>query len=96
MLATTTTGSGPRFSPSSGLASPFWKTDLSVSPHDWVLVRAIGPALANFGVTGFLADPALTVYSGSTAIASNDNWLAADAATTWLPAISGASSMAFA
>jgi hypothetical protein len=46
-----------------------------------VLIRAVGPALANFGVTGTLADPTLTLYSGATALATNDNWLAADAAT---------------
>jgi len=46
-----------------------------------LLIRAVGPALANFGVTGTLADPTLTLYSGATALATNDNWLAADAAT---------------
>lgn len=39
-----------------------------------VLVRAIGPKLADYGVTGVLADPQLTVYDQGTAIASNDNW----------------------
>jgi hypothetical protein len=39
-----------------------------------VLVRAIGPALGAFGVTGFLADPTLTVFRGTTTLASNDNW----------------------
>ena len=47
-----------------------------------VLVRAIGPTLTGFGVAGALADPVLTLFnSANTAIASNDNWLAADAAT---------------
>ena len=39
-----------------------------------VLVRAVGPGLTAFGVTGVLADPILTVFRGSTVIASNDNW----------------------
>lgn len=39
-----------------------------------VLVRAIGPALTGFGVTGAIADPQLEVYSGNTRIATNDNW----------------------
>jgi hypothetical protein len=40
-----------------------------------VLIRAIGPTLATFQVTGVLADPQLAVYrGGSTVLASNDNW----------------------
>jgi hypothetical protein len=39
-----------------------------------MLIRGTGPALASFGVTGVLADPVLTLSSGSTAIATNDNW----------------------
>lgn len=39
-----------------------------------VLVRAVGPTLANYGVTGVLADPTLQLFSGPTAIASNDDW----------------------
>ncbi|MSU25265.1 MAG: hypothetical protein EXS32_15785 [Opitutus sp.] len=39
-----------------------------------VLIRAIGPTLAAFGVAGFLPDPILTIYSGQTAIALNDIW----------------------
>jgi uncharacterized protein (DUF1800 family) len=46
-----------------------------------VLIRASGPALSAFGVTGLLADPKLELYSGSTKLNENDNWLAADAAT---------------
>jgi hypothetical protein len=39
------------------------------------LVRAIGPTLANFGVTGVLADPQLTLFdSGRNVLATNDNW----------------------
>lgn len=40
---------------------------------------AAGVALADFGITGTLADPRLVVFSGQTVIASNDNW---DAAVT--------------
>lgn len=40
-----------------------------------VLVRAIGPTLASaFGVTGTVGDPRLTINSGQTVVASNDNW----------------------
>lgn len=46
-----------------------------------VLVRAVGPTLGAFGVTGVLADPRLEVYSGTTRTAENDNWDAAAAAT---------------
>ncbi len=41
-----------------------------------LLVRAIGPALAAFGVGGVLADPQLQVLQGTTVIAANDNWSA--------------------
>ncbi len=39
-----------------------------------VLVRAIGPSLAAFGVTDTLSRPSLSVFRGNTVIASNDNW----------------------
>jgi hypothetical protein len=39
-----------------------------------VLVRGVGPTLSVFGVTGVLADPTITVFSGRTAVATNDNW----------------------
>ena len=38
------------------------------------LVRGAGPALAPFGVTDFLPDPFLTVYSGATPLRTNDDW----------------------
>ena len=34
----------------------------------------IGPTLATLGVIGALVDPKLTIYSGQTKIAENDNW----------------------
>lgn len=39
-----------------------------------LLVRGVGPTLANFGVGGVLGDPRITFYSGQTATASNNNW----------------------
>ena len=45
-----------------------------------VVVRAVGPTLGVFGVNGVLTDPRLSVVSGSTTVATNDNWLPADAA----------------
>jgi sugar lactone lactonase YvrE len=39
-----------------------------------VLVRAVGPGLAPFGVTGVLAQPVLQLQSGSTVVAQNTNW----------------------
>jgi hypothetical protein len=46
-----------------------------------VLIRAIGPTLANFGVTGTMADPQLTLYRSSTVLASNNDWGLATNAT---------------
>ncbi len=40
-----------------------------------VIVRAVGPGLAPFNITGFLAQPTLLLLSGSTTIAQNTNWL---------------------
>lgn len=44
-----------------------------------MLIRAIGPTLANFGVTYFLANPRLRIVDAATGIevASNDDWGAA-------------------
>lgn len=39
-----------------------------------VLIRAVGPALSQFGVADALSDPRLDLYSGNTVIESNDNW----------------------
>jgi hypothetical protein len=40
-----------------------------------VVVRALGPSLASFGVSQPLSDPVLTIYdSNGNLIASNDNW----------------------
>ncbi|PAW66999.1 MAG: hypothetical protein B9S34_06660 [Opitutia bacterium Tous-C1TDCM] len=47
-----------------------------------VLLRAVGPGLAPFGVTGLLADPKLELFDGAVRLAENDTW-AADLAPTF-------------
>ena len=50
-----------------------------------VLIRAVGPTLSSFNVPGALADPKLTVFTGTIELFSNDNWQtnpAADETTT--------------
>ena len=39
-----------------------------------LLVRAVGPTLQSFGVSGVLADPALEVRDGPSVLGSNGNW----------------------
>jgi hypothetical protein len=39
-----------------------------------VLVRAAGPSLSAFGVTGVLTDPQLQIFGGGSLVAENDNW----------------------
>lgn len=39
-----------------------------------LVIRARGPSLAQFGLTGLLANPKLDLYSGQTLIGSNDDW----------------------
>ena len=39
-----------------------------------VIIRAIGPTLADFGVSGVLTDPTLDLFQGSTLLFSNDDW----------------------
>jgi hypothetical protein len=39
-----------------------------------VLMRAVGPGLGAFGVTGVMPDPTLGLYNGNLPIAANDNW----------------------
>jgi hypothetical protein len=46
-------------------------------------VRSLGPSLTQFGVSGALGDPRLTVVNQSgTPLASNDDWRANEAAIT--------------
>jgi hypothetical protein len=49
---------------------------LVVQSHNMqVVVRALGPTLADFGVTSALADPKLELHDGNgTLLASNDDW----------------------
>ena len=51
-----------------------------------LLVRAIGPGLAGFGVTGTLADPRVAIYEGNVLVADNDNWGGHPALTTAMQA----------
>jgi hypothetical protein len=39
-----------------------------------LLIRAVGPTLASFGLTGLLADPKIEVMSAATSIATNNDW----------------------
>jgi hypothetical protein len=39
-----------------------------------LLVRAVGPSLAAFGLEGALTDSRVDVYAGSTIVASNNDW----------------------
>jgi hypothetical protein len=56
-----------------------------------VLIRAVGPTLGGFGVSGTLADPKLDLFQSgnAAAIASNDNWGAAANATQISSAAAG-------
>jgi len=48
---------------------------ISGSTSKQIIVRALGPTLAQFGVPGVLQNPALDLYdSSNNLIASNDNW----------------------
>jgi len=44
------------------------------SGKESLLIRASGPALTQFGVTGTLPDPQLELFSGSTMLLNNDGW----------------------
>ena len=39
-----------------------------------LLIRGVGPSLNQFGLTGTLADPVMTVFQDTTTVATNDNW----------------------
>lgn len=43
-----------------------------------MLIRAVGPTLAAFGVGNALRDPILTVYRGAAVVATNDRWEQSD------------------
>ncbi len=42
------------------------------------LVRAVGPGLSRLGIVGHLPDPRLDLFTGRTALQSNDNWRESD------------------
>ena len=46
-----------------------------------LLIRAVGPTLAGFGVTGAISDPTVTLYRDGRAVWTNDNWSSSDQAT---------------
>jgi protocatechuate 3,4-dioxygenase beta subunit len=47
-----------------------------------LLIRAVGPKLSEFGVTGVLTDPKLEIFNAAgTVVSSNDDWASALAAT---------------
>ena len=39
-----------------------------------LLIRAVGPSLVDYKVTGWLEDPVLTIYQGSNPILTVDDW----------------------
>jgi phospholipase/lecithinase/hemolysin len=48
---------------------------ISGSQAKKVIVRALGPTLSTFGVSGALADPTIAIFNSSNIlVASNDNW----------------------
>ena len=61
-----------------------------------ILVRAVGPSLTTQGLSSaeVLADPVVNLYSGSTVIASNDNWTADGANVAAVAAQVGAATLA--
>lgn len=47
-----------------------------------LLIRAVGPTLSMFGVSGVLSDPRLDLLSGTNVVASNNDWTEATARVT--------------
>lgn len=50
-----------------------------------LLMRAIGPTLAEFGVAGVASDPRVEIFSGANRVTENDNWASdlAPSGTDW-------------
>jgi hypothetical protein len=61
-----------------------------------MLIRGVGPTLAAFGLTGALADPVLTVYSGQTIVATNDRWETGESAAAVVAASKNAGAFSLA
>ncbi|OYU99379.1 MAG: hypothetical protein CFE26_25770, partial [Verrucomicrobiales bacterium VVV1] len=49
---------------------------LSGTGNRVVLIRAVGPTLGAFGLSGVLADPRIELYGASGKLYENDNWTA--------------------
>jgi hypothetical protein len=47
---------------------------LSGNRPERLLIRAVGPELANFGVTSALSSPRIELFSGETSITTNSRW----------------------
>jgi hypothetical protein len=52
-----------------------------------VVVRAVGPGLANFGVAGSMPDPRLLLYKETAMLTQNDNWGGASSLTNVFAAV---------
>jgi len=61
-----------------------------------MLIRAAGPALAGFGVSGVLARPQLAVFSGSTELVRNAGWSTGADGPALAPAAASVGAFAFA
>lgn len=61
-----------------------------------MLIRAVGPTLSGFGLKDALADPVLTIYSGTKVVATNDRWEASDQAAAMATASKNAGAFALA
>jgi len=58
-----------------GLDMPVVGFVVGPGPAKNVLIRAVGPGLSSFGVSGVIADPKIDVYDGAgKLVSSNDNW----------------------
>ena len=52
-----------------------------------VLVRAVGPSLAQFGIADRMADPSLTLYANGVRTDANDDWAGASTVATTAAAV---------
>ena len=57
-----------------GAGSPIIGFVVSGSQPKQLLVRAIGPGLAGFGVDGTVSDPRIEIFRDGVSVGSNDNW----------------------
>ena len=62
---------GPTLPPRTGLVAGFVITGAAART---VLIRGLGPGMADFGVRTALADPQLELFSGPKSLAANDHW----------------------